>query len=290
MSRTLEARAPAKINLGLRILSRRPDGYHTLESVFAPLDLHDRLRIRVEESAQPRVSVTLHGAHAGVPPGGEDLAGRAARAFLAESGLSLSISIELEKCIPVAAGLGGGSSDAGAVLRLLAGEWPAAVGRVRLLELARALGADVPWFLDPRPARVGGIGDEIEPMALPPIALLLAHPGVPLPTAEVYRAFDALVPAPGRHPPDPRQPPVRLSGVSLPLDNDLEPAAMRLCPGLSRLRDRLIALEPLAIGMSGSGPTLFAVFGSPDAAADAHQRARFPAPAWSRVAATRECG
>jgi 4-diphosphocytidyl-2-C-methyl-D-erythritol kinase len=289
--RTLEASAPAKINLGLRILARRPDGYHTLDSVFAPLDLHDRLRLHVEEEAQPRVSVTLRGAHAGVPPGGEDLAGRAARAFLAESGLALAIEIEIDKRIPVAAGLGGGSSDAGTVLRLLSGAYPAAIGRERLLAVARALGADVPYFLDPRPARVGGIGDEIAPIGLGALDLLLANPGVALPTPEVYRAFDALVPAPPAHRPATDRPALRLpGGEALALDNDLEPAAVRLCPGLSRLRDRLAALKPLAFGMSGSGPTLFAVFGSAAAAADAASRAGLPAPAWARVAATRECG
>jgi 4-diphosphocytidyl-2-C-methyl-D-erythritol kinase len=290
VSQTLEARAPAKINLGLRILGRRPDGYHALESVFAPLDLHDRLRIHVEEAEQPRVSVALRGVHAGVPPGGEDLAGRAARAFLAESRLPLSIDIELDKGIPVAAGLGGGSSDAGTVLRLLAGAWPAAIGRERLFELARGLGADVPWFLDPRPARVGGTGDEIRPIRLPAIDLLLANPGVPLPTAEVYRAFDALVPTPGSRRSGPGRPPLDLGREALALDNDLEPAAVRLCPGLTRLRDTLAALQPAAFGMSGSGPTFFAVFKSAEAAADAARRASFPAPAWTRVAATRECG
>ena len=292
MSPTFEASAPAKINLGLRILARRPDGYHTLDSVFAPLDLHDRLRLHAEEAAQPRVQVTLTGEHAaGVPAAGEDLAGRAARAFLAESGLSLAIGIELDKRIPVAAGLGGGSSDAGGVLRLLAGAWPEAIARPRLLALARSLGADVPYFLDPRPARVGGIGEEIRPLALPTLALLLVNPGAPLPTTEVYRAFDALVPVPGSGRRDTR-PELRLPGAAAPvsLHNDLEPAAVRLCPGLSRLREQLVALKPEAWGMSGSGPTLFGIFDSAAAAEDARRRARFPAPAWSRVAATRESG
>ena len=152
--------APAKLNLGLRIVGRRPDGYHELESVFAPIDLADELAIEIEEHSRgpAEVELELAGADPEVPGGASNLAARAAREFLAAAGLRARVRIALAKRIPAAAGLGGGSSDAGAVLRALAGRWPAALRRDALAALALGLGADVPFFLDPRTALVGGIG------------------------------------------------------------------------------------------------------------------------------------
>lgn len=299
MSRVLEGLAPAKLNLGLRIRARRPDGYHELESVFVPLDLHDRIVVRLADGGgAPRVVLSLSGQCDGLPPGDDNLAVRAARAFLAEAGLSLAVEIELDKRIPTGAGLGGGSSDAGLVLRLLAGARPEAVAAPRLRALALSLGADVPYFLDPRPAYVTGVGERVQPVAgLPGLALLLLNPGVPLATAEIYRAFDALVPDPARKEPPPAGPFLELPGARLPggagalsLANDLEPVALRLCPGLSRLRRQLEALGPLASAMSGSGPTLFGVFPDVAAAERARARARLPAGVWARVAVSLESG
>jgi 4-diphosphocytidyl-2-C-methyl-D-erythritol kinase len=290
MSRTLEARAPAKVNLGLRIRARREDGYHELESVFVPLDLADRLALRVTASAAPRVSLVVSGQDSGVPLGEPNLAVRAARAFLAEATLSQSVDISLEKRIPVGAGLGGGSSDAGTVLRLLSGNFPDALPAAELSRLARSLGADVPFFLDPRPARVSGVGERINPLpGFPALALLLLNPGVALSTTEVYRAFDALVPDPGAR--SAAASPGRSGEVAgLCLDNDLEPAALRLCPELRRLRGQLEELGASAVGMSGSGPTLFGVFPSAAAAERARTQARLQPDVFARVAATLESG
>ena len=291
MSRTLATIAPAKVNLGLRILGRRPDGYHELSSLFAPLDLGDELTLRLCPGVEPRVALRDGCGSFPLPEGG-NLAVRAAEAFLEETGLGLSIEIELRKHIPVAAGLGGGSSDAGAVLRALARHAPDAVPAPRLAALALSLGADVPFFLDPRPARVGGIGERIEPCGpLPALALLLVNPGVPLSTAEVFAAFDALDPQPGPPlPPDPSQVLGGGDALAALLHNDLECAALRLRPELRRLRRDLVGLGALGVGMSGSGPTLFGVFGSLEEAAAARDRAGLPAPIWSRVAATPEAG
>jgi len=293
---TIEARAPAKLNLGLRIRARRPDGYHELDSVFVPLDLHDRLVLRISGPAgdAPRVELTLDpGAESGVPGGADNLAARAALRFLERATLRHTVRIALAKRIPAGAGLGGGSSDAGTVLRQLADAFPAALPRPALHELALSLGADVPYFLDPRPARVGGVGERITPLAagLPKLHLLLLNPGVVLPTAEVYRAFDALVPDPA----DPAyeaararqsQSEGRVAGLSLA--NDLEPAALRLCPQLARLRRRLEALGASAVGMSGSGATLFGVFPGAAEAEAARDGAALPEGAFARVASTLE--
>jgi 4-diphosphocytidyl-2-C-methyl-D-erythritol kinase len=290
--------APAKINLGLRIRGRRADGYHELESVFLPLDLADE--VRVEASAGEGVSLALDGDAAGVPGGDANLALRAARAFAEAAGLGEALAVRLRKRIPAAAGLGGGSSDAAAVLRALAALRPGRVAPERLQALALGLGADVPFFLDPRPAWVRGIGERIEPVAgLPPLPLLLVNPGLPLPTAEVYRAFDALAPALTPEDPTPRMralQALRESGGDVRrvarealadlVWNDLEPAATRLCPPVARLRARLDGLGALAVGLSGSGPTLYGVFPDRGAADRAAGAAGLPAGAWVRVART----
>jgi 4-diphosphocytidyl-2-C-methyl-D-erythritol kinase len=291
--------APAKINLGLRVRGRRSDGYHELDSVFLPLDLADEVELAATAGAE--VTLDLAGATAGVPGGDANLALRAGRAFLEAAGLPGGLAIRLRKQIPAAAGLGGGSSDAGAVLRALAGLHPGRVPPERLRALALGLGADVPFFLDPRPARVRGVGERIEPLpGVPALALLLASPGLPLATAEVYRAFDALAPALTPDGVDPTLRALRAirdaggdagrvarSELEAAVRNDLEPAAARLCPPVTRLRARFGTLGALAVGLSGSGPTLYGVFPDREAAERALGSLDLAAPGWSRVARTR---
>ena len=298
--------APAKVNLGLRIHGRRADGYHLLESLFVPLDLADRLRVELETlrpDAAGRVTLAVSGERAaGVPADDSNLAAQAAEAFLGAAGRpDLRVVLELEKWIPAQAGLGGGSSDAGAVLRALAALLPGAVAPAALAALALRLGADVPFFLDPRPALVRGIGEQIEPVpGLQPLVLLLVHPGIGLATAAVYAAFDALAgaltpqgPGPTVRPPEGPLEPEALARL---LENDLEPAALRLCPPLLRLRKQIAGAGAVAVGMSGSGPTLFGVF--PDEAAAGKAALRMGEEAgradgprrgpaiWTRVAST----
>jgi 4-diphosphocytidyl-2-C-methyl-D-erythritol kinase len=285
-------RAPAKVNLGLRIVGRRPDGYHELESLFVPLDLADELAIEIEPAGAPSVTLRVEGDASGAPDGAGNLAARAAELFLAETGLRLRVEISLRKHTPVAAGLGGGSSDAAAVLLALAEHAPGALAPERLRALALRLGADVPFFLDPRPSWVRGIGERIEPVAgVPSLALALAGPGEPLATREVFRAYDALAAAspPATSGAGPA-PAVRLddpAALARLLHNDLEPPAVRLCPAIRRLRRELETRGARAVGLSGSGPTLFGVFESL-AAAKAAAAQKLPDPAWIRVATTGE--
>jgi 4-diphosphocytidyl-2-C-methyl-D-erythritol kinase len=274
--------APAKLNLGLRVLGRRADGYHELASVFVPLDLADTLELEIAPAAEARVSLALAGESAGVPADASNLAARAASEFLAEARLALALRLRVTKQIPVAAGLGGGSSDAAAVLRLLAERFPAALPAPALGRLALRLGADVPFFLAPAPARIGGIGERRAPLAsLPALAFALVNPGVPLATASVFAAYDA-EPRPARRAFDPE--------LGLDLGNDLEPAAERLCPAIAPLRERLLALGARAVALSGSGPTLFGLFPDAAAAARALEQAAFPAPVWARVAVSPKAG
>jgi 4-diphosphocytidyl-2-C-methyl-D-erythritol kinase len=283
MSLTLAA--PGKINLGLRILGRRADGYHLLESLFLPIDLADTLRLSLH--ARPGVTLALEGECAEVPGDERNLAVRAARAFLDAAGSTRGVEIRLEKRLPAPGGLGGGSSDAAAVLRGLSELMPAAVAPARLRSLAFGLGADVPFFLAPAPALVGGIGEEILPVeGLPSLALLLAHPGAPLATAAVFAAYDAgatsltgseagpsirallaLREEAGRA----RAGPIETSLRALAV-NDLEPAATRLCPAVLELHEEIQATGALAVSLSGSGPTVFGIYPDLAAAGEAQRR------------------
>jgi 4-diphosphocytidyl-2-C-methyl-D-erythritol kinase len=318
--------APAKVNLGLRVLGRRNDGYHLLESLFVPLDLADHLRVRISSAPAmsplaERVSFRLEGLGgadpaADVPRGPENLAVRAALRFLeAAADPAIRVALELRKEIPSAAGLGGGSSDAAAVLRALDGLLPGSVPEGVLASIALELGADVPFFLAPSAALVTGIGERIEPLGhLPELWLLLANPGVSLSTADVFRLYDAL--AATLTPVEPgstmralsrleRGPDV-LAGGSAPesesrialrdvlaaglLVNDLEPAARRLCPPVARLCEGLRELGALGVGMSGSGATVFGIFENEAQARRAESAAGFESPVWLRVARTLASG
>lgn len=282
--------APAKVNLGLRVVGRRADGYHLLESTFAPLDLADRLRIAITPAPAPDVRVVVTGHAAGVPVGPDNLVVRAAHAYLKCAGVPACVEIELEKDVPVGAGLGGGSSDAATVLRALSEHFANAIAGPDLAALALSLGADVPFFLDPCPAWVTGVGERIEPfeIPLPPLDLVLATPSPGLATAEVFRAWDAALTPPGA---SRRMPPLRGSpgrnliaaledeGPLLAelLTNDLEPVATQLRPAIHRIRGELERLGARAVAMSGSGPTVFGLFRTSEQARAAASMGRFDA-------------
>jgi len=289
--------APGKLNLGLRVVGRRPDGYHELESLFAPLDFGDEVEVTVSDSQALEVTLELEGMSEAIPAGAANLGYRAALAFARAAALRCRIEVRIEKRLPAGAGLGGGSSDAGAVLRSLRALFPDALEAKRLAELALEIGADVPFFLDPRPALVRGIGERIEALdGLPSLPVLLANPGAALSTADVFRAYAAIRPALTKSAPDRRiQPPSGAAGLErvfavagLSLENDLEPIAVRLCPPIARLQRQLRAAGAQAVGMSGSGATVFGLFESAEAARRALEAAAFEAPVWARVAATQE--
>jgi 4-diphosphocytidyl-2-C-methyl-D-erythritol kinase len=297
-TRSLRCHAPAKINLGLRVVGRRDDGYHELVSLFAPLDFGDEIEIEVSQSDALEVEIKLEGGEGAAPADASNLGYRAAQAFAEAAGLHCRIALRIEKRVPVGAGLGGGSSDAGAVLRALSDLYPGAVDGSRLAEIALGLGADVPFFLDPRPTRVTGIGERLEAVdGLPSLPVLLANPGIGLSTADVFRTFAAIQPALTKSASDRRIPPLSeptspgwtFKGVAgLSLENDLEPIAVRLCPPIGRLQRQLEAAGAQIVGMSGSGATVFGLFESAEAAERALEKAAFQAPVWARVAATQE--
>jgi 4-diphosphocytidyl-2-C-methyl-D-erythritol kinase len=258
----------AKINLFLEVTGRRADGYHELESLIIFAGLGDRLRFR----SAPALEVDVTGPCAGgVPAGPENLVVRAAWALAEYAGAAPAARIELDKRLPVAAGIGGGSADAAAALEGLAALWGLSPGPGELARIAAGLGADVPVCLFGRPAVVRGVGEVLE--RAPPLPagwLVLVNPGLPLATRRVFEARRGAY-SPARPWAGSAQDVRELAERLAERSNDLEPAALRLAPGIGRVLERLGgAPGALLARMSGSGATCFALFATaPEARAAA---------------------
>lgn len=247
--------APAKINLALHVRRRRPDGYHDLESLFAFTAFGDTL------SAAPaaELSLSVRGPMAGALAGEADddnLVLRAARALADAAGGAAGAALVLDKRIPVQAGLGGGSADAAAALRLLCRLWGVHPAAVDLPAIAARLGADVPACLVSRTLRGEGRGERLAAVdgeALRGTPVLLVNPGVAVPTGPVFAAWDAA--DRGALGED-----VALAALAA-ARNDLEPPARRLAPVIGSVLDSLGAAPGVRLArMSGSGATCFALF------------------------------
>jgi 4-diphosphocytidyl-2-C-methyl-D-erythritol kinase len=256
----IEIAAPAKINLFLSVTARRPDGYHELETLMCPLGLADHIRL---EPGAGRIRVAC--TDAAVPTDNTNTAYRAAEIFIARltgrgqptvNGADITIS----KKIPVGAGLGGGSSDAAAVIRGLNRFLHQPFGREELMQMALAVGADVPFFICGQPALATGIGERLTPYHhLPPYRVLLNYPGAGVSTAEVYKNLDLGLTNCKKKLKDHflKQRPF---DPSLHLCNDLEAVTLSLHPQVSAARAALAASGALGVSMSGSGSTVFALF------------------------------
>lgn len=258
----------AKLNLALHVRGRMPDGYHAIETVFAFAEAGDRLTVADGDE----IALEVGGPFAGqLHDEADNLVLRAARALRERFRVERGARLTLDKNLPVAAGLGGGSADAAAALRLLSRWWALDVGEDGLMPIATTLGADVPACLLSRSARGDGRGDRLAPLddeTLSGRPVLIANPGVPLATAAVFRAWDGMDRGPlgdwrnGR--------------------NDLEPAAMGLVPEIAGVLAALAGAE--VARMSGSGATCFGLYASEadrDSAAEALSAAH---PDWWRLA------
>lgn len=230
--------APAKLNLFLHVTGRRPDGYHTLETVFQLLDWGDRVAIRARDDGEIVRVAGPRGVAAD-----DDLAVRAARRLKRETGARQGAEIRIEKRIPMGGGLGGGSSDAATVLVVLDRLWQTGLGTDQLAELGLALGADVPVFVRGRSAFASGIGERLVPLILGERHYVVIDPGVAVATARVFQAPDLTRDSP------PLTIPGLASGASL--RNDLEPVVRRLHPAVGAAIDWLAAFGPARLTGSG---------------------------------------
>ncbi|HXK27106.1 MAG TPA: 4-(cytidine 5'-diphospho)-2-C-methyl-D-erythritol kinase [Candidatus Binatia bacterium] len=261
----MKIRAPAKINLYLRVVGRRKDGYHLLDTVLVPISLYDEIEIqrlkaarhRTRPSASP-IKITCD--HPLVPAGKKNLVFQAADLIMKTAGVDQPISIHVRKRIPVGAGLGGGSSDAAATLVALNRLFRLRYSMRRLEKLGLSLGADVPFFIRRRPARARGIGERLTPLAnFPLLWLVILYPGFPVSTAWVYR----------RSRPKLTKPKVNTSITCFRssfaklreiLVNDLEAVAIAKHPRIGMLKERLRCEEADGVLMSGSGSSVFGIF------------------------------
>ena len=279
---TLSDLAPAKINLTLRIVGRRADGYHELESLVVFADLADRLTLIPE----PETSLEVTGPFAAACGATNDnLVLKAVRKFSAGiSGLKAG-RFRLEKNLPVAAGMGGGSSDAAAALRLLARANGIALDDPRLAEAAVAVGADVPVCVEPRARIMRGMGEILSaPLGLPALPALLVNPRVPTETRKVFAAFAGMH---GSSEPLGAPPRDNLLGYLQAHGNDLTVPAIACVPVIGEVLDVIAALPGAQLArMSGSGSTCFALFDSAEAANNAVERLGLAQPSWWIASAT----
>ena len=246
--------APAKLNLFLRIVGRRADGYHLLQTVFQLLDWGDTVRLRVRPDGRTcRVS-----ALPGVAED-DDLAVRAARALQAASGTGLGVDIDVEKRVPQGGGFGGGSSDAATVLRALDLLWGTGLGPDRLGQIGLSLGADVPVFVHGQSSWAEGVGEQLAPYPLPGRWFLLVDSGVRVATGELFQATDLTRDAA----------PLTISQVASPdeLGNAFEPLLRIRAPRISRALDALSRFGRARV--TGTGGGCFVAFDSEGAALQA---------------------
>lgn len=262
--------APAKINLGLSVLGVREGGYHDLHSLMVPLTVGDTLDFA------PADTLTLRVEGAELPTDGRNLVYRAARAYLDAAAVGAGVQITLHKRLPLASGLGGGSSDAATTLLALSRLFPA---EVDLPALALTLGADVPFFLLGSAALAEGVGERLTPLSVPPTSLVLLNPGVEVSAGDAYRWLDEV----GAF-----TPPLDLAAVlgalgrreEVPYLNALQPQVVRRRPPIAR---SLAALSEAGLHsplMSGSGGTCFALARSEAQAEDAARMLAEQHPGW----------
>jgi 4-diphosphocytidyl-2-C-methyl-D-erythritol kinase len=262
-------RAPAKINLVLRVGARRDDGYHDVVSLMARVDVGDTLALAPSSTTVVRCPSIV---------GGDTLVTRALAELALASGAGGGFRVAITKALPVGAGLGGGSSDAAAALRAANGMLARPVPESTLVAIAARIGSDVPFFLGPAAAIARGRGEATTPVeGLPPCAVALAYPGRPLATRDVYEAY---------RPAGPLEEeitiPDTLDGLAALVENDLGPVAERLEPACGQLRRALEQRGAAVTAVSGSGSAVFGLFATLESATEAVRG--LPGAAWSQAA------
>ncbi len=278
----IAVKAPAKVNTVLRVVGRRPDGYHDLQMVMVPLTLCDELTLT---SIPSGIELSIDGSSDTGMEGEKNLACRAARAMQAAAGISRGVRIDLIKKIPIAAGLGGGSSDAAAVLRGLNELWGLAWPSSKLAEIGASLGADVPFFCYVGPSYVEGTGDRVTPYeSFPNLSFLLINPGFAVSTPWVYKQWDLQLTV---EPAGARVRPLfqGVSDVLTSLHNDLERVTIPAHPEIEVIKAALMEAGASGALMSGSGPTVFGAFA--DVAARNVARERLENGRWRLFTAER---
>ena len=274
----MKIRAPAKINLRLKVVGKRADGYHLLDTIMVPVSLYDEIEIHKlriaptqEKTADELIKITCD--DPAVPAGEENLAYRAAQLILKNRRGMPAVHIHICKSIPLGAGLGGASTDAAATLVGLNRLFKLRLSFPKLEKIALSLGADVPFFIRARPARARGIGERLSPLGeLPRIWSVIIYPGFPVSTAWVYGNLAKLTK------------PIANTSIATSLksfdqlssllENDLESVTLDRYPEIGLLKQKLLREGAPRVLMSGSGSSVFGVFASKQAALTAFERLR----------------
>ena len=258
----MDIQSPAKINLFLEVTGKRTDGYHTLNTLMCCIVLHDSIRLSFKKTG-----ITIHCSHPDVPQDESNLACRAAKLFFDTIGSRDGVHMDIEKKIPIGAGLGGGSSNAAAVLKALNAHYGAPVSQADLMAMGKTIGADVPFFIYGKPAVATGIGDILTPCPhLESFPLVLIYPSVPVSTAEVYKKLNLRL--------------TKTKKINTRflfkqnqgrdafqfLFNDLEPVASVICPDIEAAKASLLKQNAMAALMTGSGSAVFGIFENDDSA------------------------
>lgn len=273
----MKIRAPAKINLTLRVVGRRADGYHLLDTILVPVSLYDELdlrKVRIGRGKNLPELIQIRCDHPAVPQDETNLVYRAAALIMRCSRKPEPVLIRLKKNIPVGAGLGGGSSDAAATLIGLNRLLDLRLSTARLEKLALRLGADVPFFVRGKPARARGIGEKLRPVPkLPRLWAVILYPGFPVSTAGIYRRLGEKL----------TKTIVNTSIAASPktfdeltrrLVNDLEVVTLKGYPKIAELKRKLLRGGAPGVLMSGSGSSVFGIFASRKAALSVFRRVR----------------
>jgi 4-diphosphocytidyl-2-C-methyl-D-erythritol kinase len=262
---TLTMTAPAKINYLLDVIGKRPDGYHDLRMIMQRVNLCDEITLTLTNT--PDINVICNSK--GAPDGADNIAWKAARAVIDRAKCSTGVNIEIIKNIPVAAGLGGGSSDAASVLMGMNELLQLGLTEQELMEIGCTLGADVPFFIFKKTALAEGIGEKLTPLPkMPKCWILLINPGVHVSTAWVYRSLQLTSRGKLNRLPEFFE---SIEQVVSILSNDLESVTISAFPVIADIKTRLMDMGAVGSMMSGSGPTTFGIFKSFDAAETARR-------------------
>jgi 4-diphosphocytidyl-2-C-methyl-D-erythritol kinase len=270
---SVKIRAPAKINLGLHVVGRRADGYHLLDTIMVPVSLYDEIHLKkMGQGRSSSSTLTVTCDNPALPRDEGNIVFRAADLIIKEKSIRAPVAIHIKKRIPIGAGLGGGSSDAAATLMAMNSLFRLNYSPRRLKKRAYRLGADVPFFIDRRPARARGIGERLTPInSLAWEWAVIVYPGFPIATSWVYRNFEPKLTKAMAN--TSIISPLRKSfDQQRLLVNDLESVTVARYPRIRFLKERLIAEGAAGALMSGSGSAVFGLFDSRGNAARALSR------------------
>ncbi|PIE70541.1 MAG: 4-(cytidine 5'-diphospho)-2-C-methyl-D-erythritol kinase [Deltaproteobacteria bacterium] len=269
----VHAAVPAKVNLVLRVLGRRSDGYHDLQSLMCAVGLYDQMRFVFFSGS----NMTIRCNHPDVPTDERNLVWKAADRFYDAAGVRAGLQVEIDKQIPVGAGLGGGSGNAAAMLRVLNRYFGSPLAEEQLAAIALSVGADVPFFLGRSPAWAEGVGEKLAPACgLPSAGVVLVNPGVVVSTRLIFENLKLGLTTQAKI----NTNTLLKEGLFGVLSNDLEAVTERFFPVVGDVKTALRASGAVSVGMSGSGPTVMGLFGdrsSAETAANTLDRK----PGWS---------